>query len=73
MLIHFLKSCMSLWETNLYFSHSNGTLTPNGMQIKCGIFQGDSLSPLLFCLALIHLSQLPNDTGYGYRIEKREK
>ena len=71
-LIHFLKSCMSLWETDLHLSHSNGFLTSNCMQIKCGIFQGDSLSPLLFCLALIPLSQLLNDTGYGYRIENRK-
>ena len=71
-LIHFLNLCMSLWETNLHLSHSNGTLTSSGMQIKCGIFEGDSLSPLLFCLALIPLSQLLNKTGYGYRIEKRE-
>ena len=72
MLIHFLKSCMTLWEKNLHLSHSNGTLTSSGMQINCGIFQGDSLSPLLFCLALIPLSQLLNDTGYGYRIENRK-
>ena len=72
MLIHFLKSCMSVWETDLHLSHSNGFLTSNGMQIKCGIFQGDSLSPLLFCLAHIPLSQLLNDTGYGYRIENRK-
>ena len=72
MLIHFLQSCMSLWETNLHLSHSNGTLTSSDMQINCGIFQGDSLAPLLFCLALIPLSQLLNDTGYGYRIENRK-
>ena len=71
-LIHFLKSCMSLWETNLHLSHSNGTVTSSGIQINCGIFQGDSISPLLFCLALIPLSQLLNDTGYGYRIENRK-
>ena len=71
-LIHCLMSCMSLWETNLHISHSNGTLTSSSMQINCGIFQGDSLSPPLFCLALIPLSQLLNDTGYGYRIENRK-
>ena len=31
-----------------------------------------TLSPLLFCLVLIPLSQLLNDTGYGYRIENRK-
>ena len=66
-IICFLKARMALWETNLYLSYSNGTLTSNGMQIKCGIFQGDSFSPLLFCLALVPLSHLLNNTGYGLR------
>ena len=43
-LIYFLKSCMTLWESNLHLSHSNGTLTSSGMQINCSIFQGGSLS-----------------------------
>ena len=33
-----------------------------------GIFQGDSLSPLLFCMALNSLSTELNRTGYGYRM-----
>ena len=41
------------------------------MQIKCGIFQGDSLSPLLFCLSLVPLSHLLNNTGYGYKINNK--
>ena len=70
-IICFLTASMALWETNLYLSHSIGTLTSNGMQIKCGIFQGDSFSPLLFCLALVPLSHLLNNTGYGYTISNR--
>ena len=70
-IICFLKASMPLWETNLYLSHSNRTLTSNGMQIKCGIFQGDSFSPLLFCLALVPLSHLINNTGYGYKMNSR--
>ena len=59
---------MALSETNLYLSHSNGTLTFNDMQVKCDIFQGDLFSPLLLCLALIPLSYFLNNTGYGYKI-----
>ena len=33
-----------------------------------GIFQGDLLSPLLFCMALNPLSKELNRTGYGYRM-----
>ena len=71
-LINFLKSSMNLWETNLTLSHSKGTLTSKGLKIKSGIFQGDSLSPLLFCLALIPLSKILNDTGYGYKINNQK-
>ena len=62
---------MSFWKTNLILSHENGTLRSNPIDVKCGIFQGDSLSPLIFCLALAPLSQILNDTGYGYKIHNR--
>ena len=32
------------------------------------MFQGDSLSPLLFCISLIPLSLKLNSSGYGYKI-----
>ena len=38
------------------------------ININSGIFQGDSLSPILFCVTLIPLSKLLNNTGYGYKI-----
>ena len=71
-LINFLRTSMILWETNLTLSHVNGILISNGMRTRCGIFQGDSLSPLLFCMALIPLSQLLNSTGYGYKIMEKK-
>ena len=36
--------------------------------MKCGIFQGDSLLPLLFCISLIPLSIEFNNVGYGCQI-----
>ena len=39
------------------------------IHIKCGIFQGDCLSPLLFCIALNPLSELIKDTSYGYKLK----
>ena len=63
---------MLLLETNLTLSHVNGILISNGMRIRCGILKGDSLSPLLFCMALIPLSQLLNSTGYGYKIMEKK-
>ena len=45
----------------------NSTIKTRHMQIRRGIFQGDSLSPLLFCMALT-LSKELNRTGYSYRM-----
>ena len=42
------------------------------IKIQCGIFQGDSLSPLLFCICLISLTEQLNrlNTGYEEHITK---
>ena len=40
----------------------------DSIKIKRGIFQGDSLSPLLFCISLIPISLELSSSGYGYKI-----
>ena len=40
----------------------------DNINIKRGIFQGGSLSSLLFCISLIPLSLELNSSGYGYKI-----
>ena len=57
---------MDQWKTTLISNHSEGTLYSRQISINSGIFQGDSLSPLLFCMALAPLSSLLNNTSYGY-------
>ncbi|KAI5724299.1 hypothetical protein M8J77_000842 [Diaphorina citri] len=42
------------------------------IKIRRGIFQGDSLSPLWFCLALNPLSKLLRRTGMGYKLNTNE-
>ena len=65
-LMKFIKINMENWETTLNLHHVRGTLSSRPIRIKSGIFQGDSLSPLLFCLALAPLSNLLNSSSYGY-------
>lgn len=43
------------------------------VNIERGIFQGDSLSPLWFCLALNPLTHLLNNNQMGFRFEKQER
>ena len=63
---------MKNWKTTLLLKHATGTLTSRLMEIKSGIFQGDSLYPLLFCLSLAPLSNLLRDTNCGYDIQGKK-
>lgn len=60
----FIANSMRLWKTTL---EAKGKPLAH-VSIKCGIYQGDSLSPLLFCIGLNPLSQIIDRTGYGYRL-----
>jgi len=60
----FIRNSMGLWKTTLEFNSKPIAQVPT----KCGIYQGDALPPLLFCICLNPLSQIIDKTGYGYRI-----
>ena len=49
-------------------SYNDGCITTDQIKIKRGIFQGDSFSPLLFCVALVPLTSELATSGYGYKI-----
>ena len=44
----------------------NKLIGTDDIKIQCGIFQGDSLSPLLFCICLIPLTVQLNRLNTGY-------
>ena len=71
-IIKFMDVNMKNWKTTLLLKHATGTLTSRLIEIKSGIFQGDSLSPLLFCLSLAPLSNLLRDTNCGYDIQGKK-
>ena len=69
----FIEESMSLWKTNMTLVHKEGVLETGPIRIKRGIFQGDSLSPLLFTMTLNPLSQELQNTGYGYQLDEQTK
>ena len=69
---NFLTTSMKKWKTNLSLNHLQGRTVCENIKIKCGIFRGDSLSPLLFCLTLVPLSYELENMEYGYNINGEE-
>ena len=65
----FITAAMRTWKPTLVLNHPGGSLTSRPINIKSGIFQGDSLSPLLFCMALAPLSPVLQESGCGYEIQ----
>ena len=72
-LLTFIEESMSQWKINMTLVHKGGVLGTGPIRIKRGIFQGDSLSPLLFTMSLNPLSQELQNTGYGYQLDEQTK
>ena len=62
----FLKKSMTSWEVEL----KCGNKSLGNFNIRRGIFQGDSLSPLLFVIALIPLTYILRKSRPGYEFAK---
>lgn len=69
-IIDLLKQLMNTWRTALLMHTREGRIESDKIRIRRGLFQGDTLSPIWFCLALNPLSKLLNNTPYGYVIDK---
>ena len=72
-LITFIEESMNQWKTNMTLVHKEGVLETGPIRIKRGIFQGDSLSPLLFTMSLNPLSKELQKMGYGYQLDEQTK
>ena len=68
-IVSYNTETMKSWKTTLHLNHNNGSLTSRPTMIKSGIFQGNSLSPLLFYLTLTPLSSPLNESTYDYHTQ----
>jgi hypothetical protein len=59
---------MSYWRTSMHLHTENKLTETEDIDVQCAIFQGDSLSPQLFFISLICLTEQLNrlNTGYGH-------
>ena len=72
-IIKFMQNSMKEWQTDLKLHHIKGTIEVPNVKIRRGIFQGDSLSPLLFVLSIDPLSRILNKLETGYNMRKRNQ
>jgi len=72
-LVRFCKLSMEKWNTKLHLKTKQEVLQSQPVQIPSGIFQGDCLLPLLFCIALILLTNNLNRADIGYQIHGTER
>jgi hypothetical protein len=61
------------WNTKLQLKTDQELIQSGLIKINRGIFQGDSLSPLLFCIAVIPLTYELNRSKRGYQVYGTEK
>ncbi|CAK1598441.1 unnamed protein product [Parnassius mnemosyne] len=66
----FLGQCMGQWSTIVCHLGHRMTAADNHIRIRRGIFQGEWLSPIWFCLSLNPLSTLLEGSGRGFQLRK---
>ena len=57
---------MTYWKTRMCLNVENKLIETEDIKIQRGIFQGDSLLPLLFCICLIPLTEQLNRLNTVY-------
>lgn len=60
---------MEHWSTVIQLRGKKDTLVTSEIKIRRGIYQGDTFSPLLFCIGLIPLSNRLNSEKNGYDLK----
>ena len=62
-----MKIIMGKWKTRLEIMNNGKKIVSREIDFKCGFLQGDSLSPVGFCLTEVPIAMLLSDAS-GYRM-----
>lgn len=71
-IIGFFNHVAKHWNTTLHFMDGTTQKTSRKLHIRRGIFQGDAFSSQWFCLGMNPLSNILNETKYGFEIKSNE-
>ena len=72
-IVRFCKLSMEKWNTRLILKTKQEVMQSQPVQIRREIFQGDYISPLFFCIALIPLTNELNRADCGYQVHGTER
>jgi hypothetical protein len=72
-IVRFCKLSVNKWTTMLHLNIKQEVMRSQPIQIQKGIFQGDSLLPLLFCIALTTLKNKLNRDDCEYQAHRTER
>ena len=64
---------MEKWNKRLILKTKKRVMQSQPIQIRRGIFQGDSLSPLILCFVLVQLTNELNRDDCGYEVHGNER
>ena len=62
---------MTCWKTRVCLHAENKLIETEDIKVNCGIFQGDSLSTLLFCICLIPFNEQLNRLNEEHTTETK--
>jgi len=72
-IVRFCKLSMEKWNTRLSLKTKQELMQSQPIQIRTGIFHGDSRSPLLSCIALFPLTNELNRADCEYQVHGTER
>jgi hypothetical protein len=72
-IVKFCKLSMEKWSRQVQLKTKKGLMQSSSTKINRGIFQGDSMSPFIFCITLTPQTHKFNTSKCGYQVQGTER